>query len=456
MKDLLMNAFNLHKLGKFDEAEKIYNDILAQEPNNIDALDLLSRIMLDKKNYDAAISLNNRILELDKRNQDALFDIAIAYKNIADFENAISYYKKVIEYYPNLVQAYYNLASIYSDLGDMKNAIYYFDKVLEFTPDDKETKYFIAIAYMKNRQYKKGLEFFENRLCRKSAVLTQEHTYPNLMSKAKLWQGEDIKDKTIYTYYEAGFGDVLMFSRYLNLLQEKCKKIIFKPQVPLTELFRENFPNIHVMDYFEPEDKLNFDYHIPILSLPYVLGLNEDNMFINKKSYLKANKEKVNKYHADFVNNNQFKIGIKGQGNTMYDWERVIDVKEFLKLFKIPNTKFYSFQTFEGSEGINELKKYYDIIDIGKTLNNFSDTAGAIENLDLVICNDTSLAHLAGAMNKPCWVLLPYLYNWRWHQDLSRCDWYDSVKLFRQSNPRDWDSVFDRLYEQLNVLIKNN
>ena len=452
MEDLLISAFNLHKLGKVDEAEKIYTQILEKEPNNINALDLLSRILLDKKDFIASININKKILELDSRNQDALFDIAIAYKNIADFENAIYFYKKVIDYYPNLIQAYYNLASIYSDLGDMNNAIYYFNKVLEFTPEDKATKYFIAIAYMKNRQYKKGLEFFENRLCRKSAVLTQEHTYPNIMNNAKLWQGQDIKDKTIYTYYEAGFGDVLMFSRYLNLLQEKCKKIIFKPQIQLTELFRENFPNIHVMDYFEPETQINFDYHIPILSLPYALGLNEDNMFINKKSYLKPNKEKVKKYHEDFFNNKQFKIGIKWQGNTMYDWERVIDVKEFLKLFNIQNTKFYSFQTFEGSEGINELKKHYDIIDIGKTLNNFSDTAGAIENLDLVICNDTSLAHLAGAMNKPCWVLLPYLYNWRWHQDLSKCDWYDSVKLFRQSNPRDWDSVFATLYNELSKL----
>ena len=299
MEELLISAFNLHKLGKVEEAERIYTQILEKEPNNINALDLLSKIKLDKKDFQATIDINKKILEIDSRNQDALFDIAIAYKNIADFDNAIYFYKKVIDYYPNLIQAYYNLASIYSDLGDMNNAIYYFDKVLEFTPEDKETKYFIAIAYMKNRQYKKGLEYFENRLCRKSAVLTQEHTYPNIMSKAKLWQGEDIKDKTIYTYYEAGFGDVIMFSRYLNLLQEKCKKIIFKPQVQLTELFRENFPNIHVMDYFEPENKLNFDYHIPILSLPYALGLNEDNMFINRKSYLKANKEKVEKYHKN-------------------------------------------------------------------------------------------------------------------------------------------------------------
>ena len=130
-----------------------------------------------------------------------------------------------------------------------------------------------------------------------------------------------------------------------------------------------------------------------------------------------------------------------------------IDVKEFIKLFQVPHTKFYSFQTFDGSEELEKLQQYAEIVDIGKTLSNFSDTAAAIENVDLIICNDTSLAHIAGAMGKPCWVLLPYLYNWRWHQDLSKCDWYDSVKVFRQTNPGNWDSVFDSLYKELIVTM---
>ena len=451
---LLSEAIELHKKGNILEAEKIYNEILRSEPQNIQVIDLLANIKLTTKDFQTAYTLYHKILELDSDNKDALFNIAISAKNLGHLAEAIDSYKKVIELYPDTEEAYYNIASLYSDSGDMDDAIKYYKRVLENNPDDKETKYFIGIAYMKNRQYKEGLKFFENRLCRLSAVVTQEHTYPNLMQNAKLWQGEYVSDKTIYTYYEAGFGDVLMFARYLPLLEKKCKHVILKTQVPLEELFKENFPNIHVMHYFEPENKIHFDYHIPILSLPYVLGLDEDDMFVAKGGYLKANPEKVNSYHKRFFDNNYFKIGIKWQGNTMYDWDRVIDVKEFIKLFQIPNTKFYSFQTFEGSEGINELKKYYDIVDIGSTLNNFSDTAGAIENLDLVICNDTSLAHVAGAMNKPCWVLLPYLYNWRWHQDLTKCDWYDSVRLFRQDNPGNWDFVFECLYKELNQLIK--
>ena len=107
---------------------------------------------------------------------------------------------------------------------------------------------------------------------------------------------------------------------------------------------------------------------------------------------------------------------------------------------EVENTQYYSFQTFEGSEDIKDLE---GIIDIGKDLIDFGQTAAALSNLDLVICNDTSLAHLAGAMGIPCWVMLPYEVNWRWHTDLSVCDWYNSVKLFRQHKIGDWKSVFD-------------
>ena len=104
----------------------------------------------------------------------------------------------------------------------------------------------------------------------------------------------------------------------------------------------------------------------------------------------------------------------------------------------------------EGSEQIKALHDKYNLIDLGSTFKDFSDTAGAMENLDIVICNDTSVAHLAGAMGKKCYVILPKIYDWRWHTDISKCDWYDSVKLYRQQST--WEEVIGRIYED----IKNN
>jgi len=480
---MLKEALELHQNNNLDEAQEIYLKILENDPKNAEALDFLGLVFLakgefnkaedyikkaidlnpnnyfcgnlakvyfHKKEFNKTIDMYKLLLETDSNNVDYLFNLALSYKNIQEHNLAIEYYNKLLEIRPNMYEAFFNIASIYFDLGETDLAIKYYNKILETDPDDNEATYFIALAYMKNREYSKGWKFFENRLCRKSAVMTQEHTYPNLMKKAKLWQGEDVPDKTIYTYYEAGFGDVLMFARYLPLLQEKCKKIVLKPQQPLSKLLKENFPNIDVMEYFNQEKDVDFDYHVPLLSLPYTLGLDESNMFIFKEGYLKSNKERADFYREYFFNNDKFKVAIKWQGNTQYDWDRVIDINSFTKLFGIENTKFYSFQTFDGSEELEKINKDYDIADIGKTLENFSDTAAAIENMDLVICNDTSLVHVAAAMGKPCYVLLPYVYNWRWHKDLSHCDWYDSVKIFRQKSPGDWDGVFDEIYDYMN------
>ena len=119
------------------------------------------------------------------------------------------------------------------------------------------------------------------------------------------------------------------------------------------------------------------------------------------------------------------------------------------------NVQVYSAQTFEGAEEFEKLSAKYNIVDLSKSLKDFSYTAAAVENLDLVICNDTSLAHLAGAMNKPCIILLPYNYNWRWHTDLSYCDWYESVKLYLADKNESWNSLMSRVISENLSEIQN-
>lgn len=486
-KEKFQTAFSFHKEGNLDEAEKLYSEILEEDEKNAEVWNLLGMINLQKfrlsraeeyilkalsimqepyfyenlakvylemEDTQKAAEIYSELLKISPDNFDYLFNLASAYKLSGNNEKAIEMYKKAIEVEPKNPNPYFNLGIIYDNLEQMEESVKYYNEAVKCNPDDMELKYFTALAYFKNRDYENGLPFFESRLCKQSALMTQLNTYPNLIRQAPVWCGEDISDKTIYTYYEAGFGDVLMFSRYLPLLEERCKHVIFKPQVPLVELFEYNFPNIEIMRYFRPEKDLQFDYHIPILSLPYVLGLNQDNsMFTGKSGFLKADPKITERYGMEYFANSKFKIGIKWRGNTHYELDRVIDIKSFTKLFDLPNTQFYSLQTDEGSEDLNKVINDYSIIDIGKTVKNFADTAGAMENLDLIICNDTSLVHLAGAMHKPCWVLLPYLYNWRWHTDLSKCDWYDTVKLYRQKEPGNWDEIFERMASDLTAVL---
>ena len=323
-------------------------------------------------------------------------------------------------------------------------------------PKDAETRYFYSLALMRAKNYDKGLKYFEDRECKTTAIALQEKTYPNLASYEKLWKGEKIKDKTVYVYYEAGYGDVIMFARYLPLLKKRCKKVVFYPQKPLVSLFADSGLGIdEIVEGYIPEQLMKFDVHTPIMSLPYLLGLKGNAVFESPEGYLKVNADLAQEYKEKFFDNDKLKIGIKWQGNTYYDKDRVISAESFLPLMDIDGTNFYSFQTFEGLEDLNKISEKHDIVDVGSDLINFNQTAAALSNLDLVICNDTSLAHLAGALGIPCIVLLPYEVNWRWHDDLSKCDWYDSIKLFRQKKPGDWTTVFDEVKEYLLEKLKD-
>lgn len=477
---LINEGFSLHQEGKLEEAEEAYQEALTIDEKNAEIYNLLGVLKLQQNDVISAINWiekaieqnpaeyfyetlfqayvraglykhivrrENEVLTLFPENFSLLFNIALAYKNIKDVKSAIKFYDKALKIDPGSFTAWFNLSHLYSIEGEAKNALSALKICKKIRPNDMDIDYFLSLALMRLKDYAKGLKLFETRLCRETAIALQNKTYPNKAAKERLWKGENIKDKTIYIYYEAGFGDTIMFSRYIPILAERCKKILFLPQKPLVSLFRDNPLGIDkIIDRFIPESEIEFDVHAPLLSLPYILGLKGDDVFAYPEGYIRPNKELAEEYKNKFFDNDKIKVGIKWQGNTYYDQDRVIPTKCFKPLMEIENTQYYSFQTFEGSEDIKELD---GIIDIGKDLIDFQQTAAALSNLDLVICNDTSLAHLAGAMGIPCWILLPYEVNWRWHTDLSVCDWYNSVKLFRQKSLGDWQSVFDDVIKEM-------
>lgn len=480
-------AFDFHKNGKLTDAEKLYKEILQKEQDNHEVLDLLgilytqvekyndaevyikkaitikpevyylenlASLYFKTKNFNNAIEIYELLLKILPDSYENQFNLAMSYKNIGQWDKAEIAYHKAIEINPQSHESYFNLAYLCFNRNDVKGAVSCYENALRLKPDDWETAYFLSLAYMQDKNYKEGLKYFEQRLCKQSAIVSQEKTYPNLMKEKPIWNGQDLRDKILYTYYEAGFGDVLMFYRFMPELVSKCKKVIFKPQKELVPLFRENSYGAEIMQYFENEKDIYFDYHIPFLSLPLVLGKTEDNMFVHHDDgYLKANPAKVNFYKKNYFSDNKFKIGIKWQGNTYYDVERVLKVQDFFRLFELPNTQFYSCQTYEGAEEFDKIQAKYNVINLAPTFKDFSDTAAALENMDLIICNDTSLAHLAGAMKKPCFVLLPHVYNWRWHKDLTKCDWYDCLKIFHQSSNGNWIEVFENVEKELKTIL---
>ncbi len=485
--DIISIGFSLHQDGKLEEAENAYNEALKLGSENAEVFNLMGVLKLQQNNVPAALEWVHRAIRIRPceyfyetyfqtcirgglyqeiadceqvvkkdypKSFSLLFNLALAFKNLKQNHKAIEYYDKALKIDPSSYQAWFNLAHLYSVEGECKNAVSALKICKKLKPHDTDTDYFLSIALMRIKDYKHGLKLFENRICRETAIALQNKTYPNLASRDKLWNGENIKDKTIFIYHEAGYGDVIMFSRYLPILKQKCKKLVFYPQKPLVPLFQESGLGIdELIEGYIPESHMNFDVHAPLLSLPYLLGLKGNKVFAYSEGYLTANEKLKEEYREKYFNNDKFKIGIKWRGNTYYDQDRVISAKEFLPLIDVKGTQFYSFQTFEGSE---ETESLHNIIDIGSNLIDFGQTAAALSNLDLVICNDTSLAHLAGAMGIPCFVMLPWEVNWRWHDNLDRCDWYDSLKLYRQQVQGEWSGVIEEIKDKLEEILYNS
>lgn len=487
VEEIINIGFNNHQDGRLEEAEMAYQEALKLDCENAEICNLMGVLKLQQNEVDSAIdwvekAINrnaceyfyetlfqayirggkfDKIIECEEsvlkkypKSFPLLFNIALAYKNLKQNHKAIKYYDRALKIDPSSYQAWFNLAHIYNVENQGKNAVSALKICRKLRPNDSETEYFLSLALLRTKNYDKGLKLFEKRPSRETAVKLFNKTYPNLATAERLWKGENIKNKTILVYYEAGYGDTIMFARYLPLLKKRCKKLVFYPQKQLVQLFSQSDLGIdEIIEGFIPESNMNFDVHAPLLSLPYLLGLKGENVFESSDGYLYADSKLVQEYKERFFNddkgNNKLKIGIKWQGNTSYDQDRVIPAEMFASLIELEGTKFYSFQTFEGSENLAKLSSKYDVVDIGSELIEFNQTASALMNLDLVICNDTSLAHLAGALGIPCFVLLPYEVNWRWHSDLGKCDWYDSVKLFRQKSIGNWSEVFEEVKELL-------
>ena len=488
VEDIIKIGFNNHQEGNLEYAESAYLEALALDCENAEICNLMGVLKLQQNDADSAIdwvekAVNRKpceyfyetlfqayiraeqfekivdcesiILQKYPNSFALTFQLALAYKNLKQNKRAIDLYEKALKIDPSSHQAWFNLAYLYNIENQCKNAISALKMCHKMKPNDQEVKYFLSMALMKSKNYDKGLKLFENRFSRETAILTQKKSYPNLVSSERLWKGENIKNKTIFVYYEGGYGDTIMFARFLPLLKKRCKKLIFHPQKALVPIFSQSQLGIdEIIEGFIPEQNMDFDVHTPLMSLPYLLGLKGERIFESSEGFLYADNELVKEYKEQFFNNKKFKIGIKWQGNTSSDKDRVINTESFLPLLDIDNTQFYSFQTFEGTEDLSKLTANHEVIDIGSKIIDFGQTASALINLDLVICNDTSLAHLAGALGIPCFVLLPYETNWRWHEDLSKCDWYDSVKLFRQKSMGNWDSTIEEIktiFEKANI-----
>jgi len=267
------------------------------------------------------------------------------------------------------------------------------------------------------------------------------------------WEGEPFVGRTLLVFSDYGIGDAMQLVRYLPMAVARGGKVVLQVQPSLVSLFRD-LPGVTVLARGEALPP--FDLQLPMMSLPRVLGTTLDTIPA-AIPYLQAEPAKLSRWQRALRHAKGLKVGVVWAGNPQHkgDKFRSLAAEAVLPRLVMPGVQLYSLQKeARPADGAVLASLKTDIADLAPALGDFSDTAAAVAALDLVISVDTSVAHLAGGLGRPVWVLLPYALDWRWLRDREDTPWYPTMRLFRQPAPGDWTSVLDSVAHDLTATLE--
>jgi tetratricopeptide (TPR) repeat protein len=324
------------------------------------------------------------------------------------------------------VEAYNNLGLILEATGRPAEAVTYYERAIALRPDFAQAHWNLSLVLLAMGNFSRGWDEYEWRL--KTPELTGEG---NRFSRP-LWNGEDLRGKTILLHAEQGFGDAIQFIRYAPLLASLGGQILFECKPALKRLFNE-VKAIHEI-ILRGESLPQYDFHCPLLSLPCRFRTSQVEIPL-AAPYLSPDKGLVEDWRQRMPNTGSaLKVGLMWAGSpgNRNDLNRSISLSQLDLLGTVENVVFFNLQKGSGEAQANNPLANLNFIGLKEDIGDFASTAALIAHLDLVICVDTSVAHLTGAIGKPAWVLLPFAADWRWLLDREDSPWYPSLHLFRQ------------------------
>ena len=326
------------------------------------------------------------------------------------------------------------------NLNRLEEALVSYDHALSLLPDDREALWNRALALLALGRFEEGWLGYEYRNLRHKTLAARKYPKP-------LWWGkEPLKDQRLYIYWEQGLGDTIQFARYALLAAAAGAKVAFSVQGPLLRLFKGFEPDVTVIG--QNEAPTEFDLHCPLLTLPLAFGTRLETIPTWEDGYLTAPLEDIARWDKRLPAGRR-RIGLVWSGSQMHgnDANRSLALAKIAPLFQSDDV-WVSLQK-EVRDADRAALEASGISDVSAELGDFADTAALISALDLVISVDTSVAHLAGALGKPTWVMVPFAPDFRWLLDREDTPWYPKMRLFRQSRAGDWDGVIARIGEAL-------
>ena len=438
-------AFNLgvlfQEMGKNDQAVGCYRHALQCKPDLAPAWGNLGVALRDTDRSQEADASFREALRLQPGEPDVLNNLGNLLLAQQQYAEAIACFRDALRHAPANPGFHLNLGNALRASGHVGEAIQSLRQALELRPDFAEAHWDLAFALLLKGDFTQGFQEYEWRWRRPD--------FPRRRFASPLWLGEDLAGRTLLVHTEQGAGDNLQFVRFVGALAERGARVLLECQPSLAALFESapGAPRIIARGDALPE----VDWHLPLLSLPQRLGITPGTIPA-RTPYLQppASRRVVLPPPRD-QQDTRLKVGLVWRGNPQHpnDRQRSIPLASLGPLFAVPGVAFYNLQVAPAPQFAGEAASQPALIPLEGLLRDFADTAALMAQLDLVISTDTSVAHLAGALGRPAWVLLPFAPDWRWLLEREDTPWYPTLRLFRQSAPGDWPAVIQRVHDAL-------
>jgi tetratricopeptide (TPR) repeat protein len=431
----------LKDTGRLEETIAAYRQAIAFRPDYAEAHNNLGNVLRDKGQVDGAIAAFRHAIALNPNLPEACCNLGDALREEGQLDEAIAACRQAIALRPDYVEGHYNLGIALQDKGRLEEAEAAYRRAIALRMDFVEAHNNLAFTLLLQGEFLRGWEEYEWRWKWK------DFPSPRRDFGQPQWDGSDLNGRIVLLHAEQGFGDTIQFIRYATLVARRGASVVVECQPALKNLLQSNARGWQVIGRGEPLPA--FDVHCPLLSLPLAFGTTLQSIPA-EVPYLEADAEIARQWKERLAEDSGFlKVGLSWAGSSTHenDRNRSMSLSAFAPLARFHGIRFYSLQKGEAAKQANDPPGGMHLMDFSGAIHDFAESAGLIANLDLVISVDTAVVHLAGAMGKLVWVLLPTTQDWRWMREREDSPWYRTVRLFGQTKAGDWEDVVRRVSE---------
>lgn len=431
--------------GRPGERLLAIQDLRAQNPDDVNLMVLHARCLTALYRLGDAAELIERILVARPSWHEMTAELACHRSSLGDADTALALLKGIPESASGHFEVLYAKGLAHQLRGEFPAARDFYERTIRVQPSFQAAEFQKALIDLLEGDYERGLPAYEKRWNDAQGWMPERRFSGRFGGEPRPWRGQgDLRGQSLLVHSEQGLGDTVHFCRYLPQLAARGARVVLQVPEPVRSLIQRNMPSIEVFAFGKPLPEA--DLVCPLASLPLAMGTTLSTI-PSSVPYLRADAERVRLWSRRLGPARGRRIGFAWSGSTSHanDTQRSMALDRMRPILRVPGLEFVALQTGLRAGDRAVLSGEPSLCFLGEAIGDLEDTAALAALCDLVVSVDTSTVHVAGALGRPVWILLPYVPDWRWLLERSDSPWYPSARLFRQGERGNWNEVIDRV-----------